>query len=586
MLKNCFQTALLPLKESSKAAIAGAVCESFGDVKSYLHIERDVEGELEKIIEKVVEAKNGKLVLVCGNVGDGKSHLISSLFQKYPKNRPLFKIYDDATESSSPTATNIEELRRILSPYADENLPSCDQHTILAINLGTLNNFIAADRKDNQKKFIELADYVQKKQILEVGRLEENTYNPNSCFQFVNFSDHNLFFLTNEGPVSSIIESALEKIVSLSNYNNPFQKAYSETCINCSANCPIKLNYELLQESLIRKKVSELLIQCIVKHHQIISIRALYNFIFDLLVPVVLDGLNLREISKWVKRSSSADFLQNLFPNYLFEHPEVSDLFDCLQHLDPSLRRNVSLDDHIVSLVTKEDPEELLTKVQGPNELGKVLKKHAKSANGQDVLVKTYVRLMFFSTVNSSKKYFDDDDTEYTKFMKLLYSWYIGDRTSLKKLYLLIQRTAMAWNGKAPNGEMLLELGNQQLKYLVSEEVSIQPGYLPVEKHQNSVVRKFSCLLPLKFKTSSGNNKEFSINVDYRLYEMACNVDRGARINHTDKNNFIAFTSFVDDIMRTGELGSRVRIIEAGTGQNFFLEKDTFGDFTFTEVQS
>lgn len=581
MSHECFQDALLLLKESSKAAVADAVCELFDENKKYLHIQRDVESELEAILEASMRSSAGKLVLVCGNVGDGKSHLISVLLQNHAEYRdPTFKIYNDATESSSPTATNIDELRSILSPYTDENLSACTQNAILAINLGTLNNFLVAEQSNG---FSKLAEFVERKQILEVGSPRENEFDSESPFQFVNLSDHNLFYLTSAGAVSPIIETALEKISSRAPYVNPFHNAYTQCCLDCPAACPIKVNYELLQDGGVRKTVSDLLIQCIIKHHHIISIRALYNFIFDLIVPAELDGLSKEDITAWALASSSGDYLERLFPNHLFEHPNISDIFSHLHLLDPALRRSAWLDDQIVSLITKEDPTDLLRDLGGPAYLQETLARHVKSSgSGHDTLVKTYVRLMYFSKFELDENQFLD--SAYRDYLRLLYSWHVGERSELKGLYKLIQRTILAWEGKAPAGEMLLELGNQQLKYRLSEKVAVAPTDIPSETVPQEEVRKFSTILPLAFQASDNSGSPLTIHVDYRLYEMACMVDSGCRANESDKANFIAFTSFTKDIMQTGELNTRLRVTEAETGKTFILELDDFGDFTFKGV--
>jgi DNA phosphorothioation-dependent restriction protein DptF len=371
----------------------------------------------------------------------------------------------------------------------------------------------------------------------------------------------------------------LEKIVSKAEYENPFYKAYSEQCLGCTANCPIKLNFEILQNSVVRTKISDLLIQCIVKHHHIISIRALYNFIFDLIVPAELDGLNRNEIVQWQKRASSGEYLQRLFVNHLFEHPEVSRIHSHLHSLDPALRRSSYLDDQIVSLITQENPEDQLKQVNDLESLQNILIQHTKEFKDDDILVKSYVRLLFFSDSNVVENQFGDSN--YKDYMRLLYSWHIGDRNELKYFYKLIQRATMDWLGKAPSGEMLLDLGNQQLKYKLSEAVYIAPGPLPEENHKVEEVTKFSNILPLKFRSTSNDSIEFSLHVDFRLYEMARNVDSGCCANASDKSNFIAFTSFSHDVMKAGGQNRRLRITEAETGRGFLLEIDEFGDFTF-----
>ena len=102
MEPSCLMDALLPLKESSKAAIADAVSDKFDDVKAYLHLTRNIEYELLEILEKAKDSSRKQLILVCGNVGDGKSHVISYLQREWTGLQSDFKIHDDATESSHP----------------------------------------------------------------------------------------------------------------------------------------------------------------------------------------------------------------------------------------------------------------------------------------------------------------------------------------------------------------------------------------------------------------------------------------------------------------------------------------------------
>lgn len=575
MNSDCLLTALVPLKESSRSAIADAECESFESVKEYLHIEREIETELENILLKVATSKRGTLVLVCGNVGDGKSHLISKLFQKRPDLRGQFEVFNDATESSSPTSTNIEELCKILEMYSDEALNTCSKHSILAINLGTLNNFLLAEKRNS---FSELETFVTEMKILDLQPFKGETYQPDSAFQFVNLTDHSLFVLTETGPVSEIVECALKRVTALSNEANPFFKAYEKTCVECSSNCPVKINFELLGDSTIQRKVSDLLIQCIIKYHHIVSIRALYNFIYNLIVPVEIDGFGQDDVKGWLTKNNPDDYLKNIFLNYLFEHPEVSKIFKHLHFLDPALNRTAYLDDQIVSLITQENPATFFQNLEVPKALKSVLVSHAKSNNESDVLVHTYVRLVFFASLSPSEHRLEG--ITYNNYMALLYHWHSGNKLELKKLYRLVQKGTMSWQGTAPDGEMLLDVGNQQLKYRLSEKVSILPVDFPEEQIQVDNISKFSYVLPLTFGVHHSSVK-LKIDIDYRLYEMLCSVSEGYKIKQSDKGQYIAFTSFVKDVMRTGELDKRLRVTEAATGKRFMLNFDEFGYFTF-----
>lgn len=579
MKDNCLLSALAPLKESSRSAIADAVCESFSDVKKYLHIERTVEAELEAVLKQTAASDNGVLVLVCGNVGDGKSHLISALRQKKLSYFDGFDIYNDATESSSPDANNIDELQSILSPYADRNISRCKRKTIIAINLGTLNNFIVADHRN---KFSRLAEFVQQMQILEIGSVaSESPHNTESPFQFVSLCDHKIFHLTENGSVSDLIEKALENVACTS-YENPFRKAYENCCQKCAVSCPIRVNYELLGQLDVRKKISALLIQTIVKHHHIISIRSLYSFVYDLLVPVMLDGLSINEISQWVKDRPmhSDDYVQSLLPNYLFEHPEVSKIYAHLHYLDPALKRSAELDERIIRLVTSEDVSEIITQFEISPLLKNILKSHAENSRGKDndSLVKTYVRLSSLTVADAENISFEDRC--YAEYMSLLHGWFRGERSAVKSMYKLVLRAVMLWNGKSVSGEMLIDAGNQQLKYRLGEKVTLKPGDLPSCATAAKTVHKFASVITLHFKVGE-DGRNLRLHLDCRMYDMLRRVVDGYRVNPTDKGNFISFNSFVADVMRSGELTQKVRITESETGKHFILARDDFGDFTF-----
>ncbi len=91
------------------------------------------------------------LVLLCGSAGDGKSHLISYLKNSDPEGLLAdYEPYNDATESSEPTLTSIDTLSEKLAPFNDDNyLLNDGKKMIVAINLGTLNNFIEFPFRNN-----------------------------------------------------------------------------------------------------------------------------------------------------------------------------------------------------------------------------------------------------------------------------------------------------------------------------------------------------------------------------------------------------------------------------------------------------
>ncbi|GJM75240.1 hypothetical protein HMSSN036_74560 [Paenibacillus macerans] len=189
-----------------------------------MHVQRPVEIELEKHINNAYTSQGAQLILVCGGVGDGKSHILSYLKDKLPflKDTNAFYLHNDATESFSPRKTSIETLAAVLEPFSDKGLQQGGtKNIVLAINLGALNNFIDSEYGI---AFSRLRDFVHKKRILE-SVIDEEVTPDDHIFKYVNFSDYHLYQLTEQGPKSDYIKGIFQKITQKTE-DNPFYQAY------------------------------------------------------------------------------------------------------------------------------------------------------------------------------------------------------------------------------------------------------------------------------------------------------------------------------------------------------------------------
>ena len=191
---------LSKLRKSAAESVENT--DGFDIFKQYLHVERQVEKELRKLIKEVNSKQNKCLILLCGSAGDGKSHLISYL-KNYDRENLLadYQPYNDATESSEPKLTSIDTLAEKLVSFNDDNYDNDDgTKMIIAINLGTLNNFIESEKG---LKFSKLKQYVQQHDILS-SYAKNIGYINNSKFQHVSFADYQVFSL-NSKVVSRIL---------------------------------------------------------------------------------------------------------------------------------------------------------------------------------------------------------------------------------------------------------------------------------------------------------------------------------------------------------------------------------------------
>lgn len=580
---ECLIEELSMLKESSKEAVEGL--NVFTEFKRYMHVDRNAQAELEKIIMEASKSDKSQLILVCGSVGDGKSHIISYFKNKYPDVISKFILHNDATESLEPNKTSMDTLNDLLESFSDVNIEDSNEKIILAINLGTLNNFIDSDYGD---KFTKLRNFVNDKKILEKS-IEDNSFNNNENIQFVNFSDYSLFTLKDEKVESEYIKSLIKKITDKSEYN-VFYESYKMNCSNCKNNgvCPIKANYELISENSVQDAIVDLLVQCIIKNKIIISTRALLNFLYDLLVPRQHIDINSPMFKNDIYRLKDEEYINSLTPNIIFEHKELSFIFNSLNTLDPLNVRNEKVDDFIIKFNNSTYVEEFFKEnIDYPK--GYVEKINEKCREkGPDKKLKHNLLKLFIRSYYLCGKgdLFNLKDEIYEDFIKYVYYWNKGDKRKLQPLYINLKDGICKWNGQADKNQINIFIGKNQVKYKVSEmlELKADTNNLPINSENK--LDKFLTTIEIRYK-GEGLNESCGIEIDFQLYELLMRVSDGYRPNKKDKNQFIKFIEFINKIEMSGSQKSELIFTEKNRDQNkkFRLEyDDEFEIYRFMEI--
>jgi len=580
----CIVDELSKLKESSKEAVESL--HEFSKFKEYMHIERDVQGELHDILNKASEIETNQLILVCGSVGDGKSHLISYFQDKHRAITDRFTLHNDATESREPNKTAMDTLNELLDDFSDEKIGTTTTKIIIAINLGTLNNFV-----DSQygSRFTKLKQYVIDKKILVKG-IEPNPFDSKSHIQFIDFSDYNLYSLDNGVAKSDYVKTFFKKVTDISP-SNPFYQSFKTNCRICKnqRKCPIEVNYKLLSQENVQDAIIDLLVQCVVKYKLIVSTRALLNFIYDLLVPRNID-VNSPMFKEAIYKQTPDAFIASLMPNTIFGHKELSFIFNSLNRLDPLNLRTKGLDDFVLGYTNSllplgyfknyiDAPEGMFTKLESVDFSIPAGKKTQKK------LLQLFIRSYALS---GKGELFDLTDKVYADYMTHLYQWNRGQLGKLKPLYREIIQGVQKWNGVADKNQVNIFIGKNQTDYKISEELDLKEDFsnLPHETKETKLV-KFMPELEIKLSNKAAQTS-FPIEVDFPLYELLNKVNRGYRPNKKDKNYFIQFVEFLNHVVSLGSQDIELFFTEKNQSKNkqYRLEyEENYGTYKFMEVE-
>lgn len=580
MIANPLLEELKKLRESSKYAVAQGTYSNLNGFKKYLHIERDVERKLKNIISRASESNNAQLLLVCGNVGDGKSHILSHLHDELGTIISQFIIHNDATESHNPNESSNETLYKLLEGFKDEKLKLSKDKIILAINLGTLSKFI----EEYSEEFKILKEYIVSSKILDTDLIHNDEFDTTSNFHHVNFTDYHIYSLTEKGPTSEVISTLLEKIVS-ENEANTIHKAYLDykAIVADKSYCPILYNYEFLFSKNNRTIVSQLIIKAIIRSKEIVSLRTLLNFVHDILVPVNLSNINEAEYFKVIEKMNGEEYLSNLIPNYLFEHPELSSLFEKIESLDPCTNRTPNTDDILLTLMNAEHTAAIFSKYIDHIYLEKIETRIDKSNIRKSSLSRLFIRLNYFSN------YFAHEyltDVDYDEYLVWLFHYNNHKPVFIEKIYKLVENAARNWNGDPKtNGKVIINVGKRQTQFRVFKEFEVIPDVNLSKEKSDTQINKFTQEFSLSFKINNETDS-LKIHVDFSLFKVLKMISQGYRPNKKDNNNYVYFVNSINILINQDNNKAPLFIDEVNIGKavDYKFSKDTFSGYKFQVV--
>lgn len=553
---------------------------SFDAFKKYLHVLRPVEVELRYLLNKVNEANKKTLILLCGSAGDGKSHLISYLRNADHEHLlDSFELYNDATESSAPKLTSIDTLAEKLAPFNDDNCTTNDGYKmILAINLGTLNNFIESEKG---KSFSGLKAYVEANEIFS-NYIRPNTYQENSVFQHVSFSDYQVFTLTPSGVGTTYLEDLFEKVFRHTT-ENPFFKAYTEnqSCTLCQK-CPVRHNFEFLSNPNHQRAVIRKIIEVVIKDKAIVSTREILNLIYDILVHPDFDyGLMCKAATTETKYLTK--YIQYTTPMLMYEFDDISPLINAMRKHDLLKNRQADMDANTTRFHALENIYESFMSATSETPYAK-LNDTTKIAvlGGIKPELKKLVYRFIVRIKDMKGEYPDTEQQQLLKeYIQFLYYQHSGNEKKLAKLYDATKKAVMSWDGQFDSDSICIDDSNE--KFWVLEQLLIQPAIYKTLPPSTEEVLRFSTSLKLRFKNSNSSDLQTAeISMDYALFEMITAMRAGYRPTVQDKNQHADFVSFVQRLIEFGNKASRIVLIPKENEHDYkivFEKNDFFYEF-------
>lgn len=510
---------------------AGAVQNGrqLDDIALYLNTPRPIE---QALIDKMAEIDElgGGVVLLIGNAGDGKSHLISRL--KALGKLSSFESYNDATASCSPELTAVDTLKLALSDFSDKTIDTTHRKLLLAINLGKLNAFVEDEEvKQKYSLFVSLANDVFLNQPSEVVKGHH--------IRYVTFSNQQIFEILPEEkqdyPVSSVfLETLLNKIVE-PNSENPFYLAYQKSLKEISGFDPTIINYELLQLCSVRKTIISLIIEAVVRFKLLVTPRDFLDFIYSIVV--------FKESEKYVEMKH---FFDSLLPTRLFSSGS-NKIQKALALLDPIKCSSVEHDKMLAILYTSRTVLEQYIVFEETNSaistiIDRVNFFYLDHGLHSDIITKLLFRL------HHLQDYHSESET-YKRFINLIASFNNKKKHSsvINDLDSLVLKCIPRHFGSYYDEENLVPLDIQGSKYRLFSSITMDIQDTP-STFEASKPSEFFLSINLAWEIE-GKDHVCHLRFDYVLYEYLCSLADGRLSISFESERNLEFSRFVRELI-------------------------------------
>ena len=309
---------------------------------------------------------------------------------------------------------------------------------------------------------------------------------------------------------------------------------------------------------------------------------------YDLIISRSYIDVNSPMFKDKIGKLRNDEYINSLIPNIIFEHKELSFIFNSLSTLDPLNIRSEKVDDFIIKFNNSTEVIDFFNEyIDYPKGyIEKIHDVNFDEVEGRKIktnLLKLFIRSYYLC---GKGNLFSLNDEVYDDFIKYLYFWNKGEKSKLITLYSEIKDGILKWNVEAEKNQINIFVGQNQVKCKISEELELKADVsnLPINK-ENELI-KFLTEMRIKYK---GNNLDecCEIDIDYPLYELLIRVSNGYRPNKKDKKHYIKFIEFINKNEGSGSQNKKLTFTEKNKDKNrkYRLEFDEeFEIYRFVEI--
>ena len=555
-MRNSLLNQLKALCHGSQEAVQSGT--HFSELDKYLHVNRPIDNEVCDHMDDILR-KGGGILLLVGSAGDGKSHMISYLksIEKYKD----FVFYNDATEGCSPQISAVDTLKFALRDYRNATLNETTSKTVLAINIGKLQDLVEDD--EFREGFAELY-------IIADAIANNDAFYSHPSIKVVSFAHRQAFELILDEdldyPVKSDFMAEILSRITQPLLSNPFYKAYLETKATSGTHDVhevIAMNYRLLMHENIRKTIVNLIIESIVRFKLVLTPREFLDFIYCILVP-----------PRWSKYGRRSDFFTSQLPSLLFD-PHGGKIQQAISKLDPLKYSSLLHDNELSKFYASFEFDrncinsELLDHDIVDYYTSTLSQLYNASSGQSEKNNKGNIAVLIFK-LNRLLEYQSYSEA-YKKFLKDITGYYASQAAVLREINEMVKMSVPRLYGSYIDEPDFVPLNLQGSNYKIFTSLQIPDADIEPREPFNV---DYPFIFDMYFNTEwDFDTEQIPLKIDFQLYEHMYELRRGKLSSHFDGEKNLQFSNFVRKLSKFSDAKKSLTIVDSESQRHKLTNK-------------
>jgi|GEM_PF-2528480 len=510
---------LYACQRGQRVAIVGGHSDD-NALRNDLYVEQEEDEEVTGFFENA-DIEDGRLLVLTGSAGDGKSALLARGYDQSEEAIPPKRVNMDATEARRRDGDYSDRLssffEEIYGDMADEEGP----RSAIAINYGLAVDYF--ERQDSPQRYRSIWEVMQESQTERIHNSEHHN------ITVINLSHRQTYETDPDTLGSGLVRDLIDRF-DPSNEDSPFQAAFEHETAECPAgdNCTLQYNIRQLTNSSIKEQLARLFAGWSIVTGSYLNPRTIIDNIASLLLPTNLQDLPEAEVCPVGQAIDEGTFeptAEDLIWNATFKRLGT-DQQSGADQIDPASHTTFAVDQKALQWGTNPDelnadlalPSNVVFSDQVARVRTRLRREYLTQQDGQTILdertFKDFAAALAFFNQDRSSKY----------------------RERAQRMLTTAEQALGGWTGRQRD-DGLVEFvdGKRSTTYRYLSEW-VEPQFDPHKSEVKTQELTVPGRIKLMAKTPSGTDDLIPVPISFEMYRLMTQISEGYTPNATDLN--------------------------------------------------